>query len=335
MYKIPPLRNNADNKIRKVGFEIEFSGIETREAANIVKSVYGGEIREKNRYYLKLKDTEIGDFTIKIDSSFLYQKKYSEILEKLGIDNIKDLDEEKMYDHIEEILENIASGFVPHEIVTPPVSLDHLATFDELVKKMNAQKAEGTGSSVIYAFATHINPEAPSLEVRSILSYLRAFFLLYEWLYEELNIDFTRKLTSFINPFSKKYIQKILDPEYTPEMKTFIHDYIEFNPERNRPLDLYPLLSYIEPKVKELEETGIVKPRPTYHYRLPNSEIDQKDWNFSNEWNYWWYVEKLASEKESINNLSKIYLDIYDKILTNSKNDWLEKIGDWVKQTNK
>jgi hypothetical protein len=332
MYKKPPIEKNADNEIRKVGFEIEFSGIETRQTARIVQSIYGGEIRELNRYYLDLKETNVGDFTIKIDSSFLYQKKYSEILEKLGIDDIKKLEEEKLYERMEEIFENIASGFIPHEIVTPPVSLDNISAFDELLEKMNNEKAKGTGSSVIYAFATHINPEAPSLEVSSVLSYLRAFLLLYDWLYDELEIDFTRKLTSFINPFTKKYIRKVLDPGYEPALEAFIQDYIEYNPERNRPLDLYPLLSYLKPEVKELEETGIVKPRPTYHYRLPNSEIDREDWNFSDEWNYWWYVEKLASERKTMSELSKQYLHIYDKILKDSRSEWIETIVKWVKK---
>jgi len=332
MYKKPPLLRNDVNEIRKVGFEIEFSGIETRKAASIVKSIYGGKIREKNRYFLNLNDTDVGDFTIKIDSSFLYQKKYSEILEKLGIDNIKEVEEEKLYERMEDIFETIASGFVPHEIITPPVSLESISTFDELIKKMNAEKAEGTRSSVIYAFATHINPEAPSLEVDSILCYLRAFLLLYDWLFEVLKIDFTRKLSSFINPFTKNYTQKVLDPGYAPGLDAFISDYIDYNPERNRPLDLYPLLSHIEPGVKNREETGIVKPRPTYHYRLPNSEINKNEWNFSDEWNYWWYVEKLASEEESIIELCQQYLQIYDTILKDSKSEWIKTIGEWVKK---
>lgn len=331
MYRLPPLVKNSDNKTRKVGFEVEFSGIEIRKAAGIIKNIYGGKLKEKNRYYLKLVESEPGEFTIKMDSSFLYDKKYSKTLKKLGIDNIESFEEENLYERLEEFFENIASGFIPYEIVTPPVSLDNISVFDKLIKKLRHEKAEGTGSSPVYAFATHINPEAPSLEASSILSYLRSFLLLYEWLYKELHIDFTRKMTTFIHPFTSEYAFKVLNNKYNPDLETFTDDYIRHNPERNRPLDLYPLLSYIKPEVKKKEKTGIVKSRPTYHYRLPNSEINRKYWNFSNDWNYWWYVEKLAYEKPAITELSEQYMEIHSKLLTNSRNRWIEKTTEWIK----
>lgn len=335
MYKLPQLKYNSEGKIRKAGFEIEFSGIETKKAASLVRDIYGGRIESRNRYYFNLNDTDIGDFTLKIDSSFLYYQKYSEILEKLGIEDLQDVKEDNLYEQLEELFENVASGFVPYEIVTPPVPIDQLDKLDKLVNRLNKEKAEGTHSSIIYAFATHINPEAPSMNVDSILNYLRAFFLLYDWLFQELGIDFTRRLTSFINPFTKKYIRKVLDPDYSPDIQDFIKDYTEHNPQRNRPLDLYPLLSYIDPGVKEKEETGIVKPRPTYHYRLPNSEIERKEWDFSVEWNNWWYVEELASEEQTIRELSGQYLDIHDKILKDSRNKWIERTEEWIAKKNK
>ena len=39
-FKLPPLLKNADGNIRKVGFEIEFSGIKLETAARIVAELY-------------------------------------------------------------------------------------------------------------------------------------------------------------------------------------------------------------------------------------------------------------------------------------------------------
>lgn len=83
MYKIPTLKNNFRNDPRKVGYEIEYSGIEIPEVVEIIRNIFGGKVEEKNRYYYNI-FSEIGEFTVKIDSSFLYQKKYREILNKIG-----------------------------------------------------------------------------------------------------------------------------------------------------------------------------------------------------------------------------------------------------------
>jgi len=331
MFKIPAFKSNFKNDPRKVGYEIEYSGIEIPEVVEIIRDLFDGKVEEKNRYYYNI-FSEIGKFTVKIDSSFLYQEKYREILDKIGIkEEVKEEEEHRFYKKIEKLLEDIASGFIPNEIVTPPVNIDKLDTFDPLVEKMKKKKAEGTGQSIIYAFATHINPETPSLETGMILRYLRAFLLLYEWLYKELKIDFTRKLTTFISPFEKEYAYKVINPDYKPGIDQFIADYIEFNPKRDRPLDLYPLLSYIKPETKEKEKSGIVKTRPTFHYRLPNSEIDIEEWCLSYEWNYWWYVEELASDNEAIQNLSRQYLELRKESLVDFRSKWIEIIHNWTK----
>ncbi len=187
---------NFNKDLRKVGFEIEYSGLELEESVEIIKNTFGGTVKSDNRYYYTIENTMVGDFTVKIDSSFLYEEKYNEILDKLGINKILQNQDHNLSNKIEKALEDINSGFIPNEIVTPPVSINKLDTFDPLIKEMKNKKAKGTSESIIYAFATHINKETPSLDVHIILRYLQSFLLVYDWLFKELKIDFTRKLTS-------------------------------------------------------------------------------------------------------------------------------------------
>ncbi|OBX33760.1 putative amidoligase enzyme [Halomonas elongata] len=40
----------------------------------------------------------------------------------------------------------------------------------------------------------------------------------------------------------------MLDPDYQPDLRTLIDDYLEYNPTRNRELDLLPLFAYLDPE---------------------------------------------------------------------------------------
>jgi hypothetical protein len=58
-----------------------------------------------------------------------------------------------------------------------------------------------------------------------------------------------------------------------------------------------------------VEDKHLVKPRPAFHYRLPNCLIDEPDWTLAREWNTWVTVEQLASDPERIRTMSREYLD--------------------------
>ena len=40
--------------------------------------------------------------------------------------------------------------------------------------------------------------------------------------------------------------------------------------------------------------------RPTFHYRLPNSRIDEAGWSVSREWNIWMRIENLANDDDAL-----------------------------------
>jgi hypothetical protein len=209
--------------------------------------------------------------------------------------------------------------------------LTELHKIEWLRQALFENNAKGTKASIFYAFAMHINPELPAKNVETLLNYTRAFLLLYPWLFQVSDIHIARKVSTFINPFPAAYVVFVLQQEYKPDLDTFIDDYHSFNPDRNRPLDLYPVLAWLNAdKVAQLQDVGKVSARPTFHYRLPNSLIDDPSWSIATEWNHWIEVEKLASDPEALEELSKEYLRITEMNLGNFENIWISKMEEWI-----
>lgn len=330
-FEIAPLMYNEQGNLRKVGFELEFAELPIDESVRSIQKRFGGELHKKHQFYQQVTNSEIGNFTVKFDTRLLAQKSYRKVFEKLGIDvqSVK-IDDKKMADILENVLKQISSDFVPYEIVTPPVPMDKLHILEDLRSDLFQNKAKGTRASMLYAFATHINPEMPEISIKFILKYLKAFFLLLPWLHEKMDVDFSRKVPPFINPFPERYIHHVLQPEYNPNTELFVKDYHEHNPNRNRPLDLYPVLGFLNPKlIDNLEGIGNVKTRPTLHYRLPNCLIDEPGWTIAQEWNLWINVEKMAC-LENISGWIEKYNTLRKKTWFGFKNKWISEIEEWA-----
>jgi hypothetical protein len=320
----PPQLLNYEQKPRRIGWELEFSKLGLDEISSIITELYGGNIDKANRYVYMINDTELGAFKVKIDTSILNQEKFKKYVKKVNF-NLEDTSNEELENKFGDFLQKMLETVVPYEVVTPPLEIEKLPVLEKLREKMYLANAEGTKSAFTNAFAYHVNPEVYSLEAKENLDVLRAFLLLYHYLVEELEIDFTRKMTSFINPFTGKFAREILKDSYQPGWDQFIDDYYQHNPDRNRPLDFYPLFSFINrEKVKGMENIGNVKERPTFHYRLPNSSIEKKDWTLANEWDYWVMVEKLASDKDLLNTLCHEYLEMQKRTILNFRENWID-----------
>jgi hypothetical protein len=305
-YASPPRLRNYNNDIRKVGFEVEFGGVDIAKVATAVKKEFGGTITWENPFISKVKDTRIGDFTVEVDADFLKTRHYKEYLEKLNIQ----LDDNQQ-ESIEKILLEMASVAVPMELVTPPILVTQLNEVEKLENILKTHRAKGTRASLFFGFGMQFNPELPSLNASCLLSYLRAFLILSGWLKEEIKVDFTRRLSPFIDDFPKDYVQLVLSDAYAPDLNEFMDDYLKFNPTRNRPLDLTCVMAYIQPKkvFSAVEDPHLISPRPTLHYRLPDCRIDEEDWSISLEWNRWVRVERLAHDKHALSHFLKASQD--------------------------
>lgn len=197
---------------------------------------------------------------------------------------------------------------------------------EELRKELLKAGAKDTKENLYNAFWLHINPETASLEADYIVRHIQSFLLLSPWLKKQHGIDITRKVTSFIDPFPKAYLELVLNDNYAPDTEQLILDYHEHNPTRNRALDMLPLFAHInESLVRELygKEEKINK-RPTFHYRLPNSEIANKEWSFNTEWKRWLNVENLAHDDKNRRQLIDRWQTHYER--------WFSFESEWIKE---
>ena len=300
----PPILINAKGQPRRAGFELEYTGVGLEETAALMQRLFGGTIAEDHKSAYRVDDTEFGTFTVMFDAQ-MFQRLSADVARERALDPHN----ESLKAKAERFLSPLAAGWVPNEIVTPPIPLDRLAELERLTVALREAGAKGTGASPIYAFGMHINPELPGVPPERLKDYLAAFVLLQERLQLEAQMDLTRQLSQFAKLFPEDYAEFILRPDYNPDLKTLIADYLQFNPTRNRALDMLPAFSHLEPElVGSLLQDGLTQARPTFHYRLPNCNVDQPGWSILDEWNLWVSVEVLAEDKPRLDQMSQAYL---------------------------
>ncbi|MGM0519027.1 MAG: amidoligase family protein [Campylobacterota bacterium] len=325
----PKIQENYDGAIRKVGFELEFSNIDMQKILNILSEVQKFEIKKINNFLYEL-ESQDGTYILELDFELLTKQKLKKEAKKL-FDKTSIIIEDKDIESIQDFIGNFSKDIVPYEISTPPLPLTKIYKVDELVSNLSKNNAYGTKDRIYNAFGLHINIELVSLNIESILSYLKAYVILQDFLNHDAKVDIIRKITPFIDDFKSDYIKYILKKGYKPSQDEFIEDYIRFNPTRNRSLDMLPILAFLdEEKVRTYLPKEKIKKRPAFHYRLSNSLISDKNWNVSQEFNRWIYVEKLANDKESLEELSDKYYNHLDTII--NLNTWNMEITKWVEK---
>lgn len=283
------------------------AGIDARTMAEAVIEVLGGHVEQESAFYSRVVDTELGDFGIELDAELFKERGYQEQLAELGID----IGEGDRRDQIEAVISRVAGLVVPLELVGPPVPWTELERLDQIRLKLHQAGAKGTHSSPFYAFGMQINIEAASLDADHLLAMIRAFLLSEDWLKERAELDLSRRISPYVQPYPEDYVAHVLQADYQPDIETLIDDFLEFTPTRNRPLDLLPLFAHIdEDRVMAAPvEKSLIKPRPAFHYRLPNCLIDEADWTLAAAWNDWIEVEQLAADQDALNEACRRYLD--------------------------
>lgn len=315
-YQLPARLYKKNGEERRVGIEIEMSGVELAMIACQINILYGGRIEELSPYEFKVRGTYLGSFKIELDYAYLKnaaREKYNAreqyyALQKAGIEagdwrafEAFDPDMDDFEQFTSDVLALVARNIVPFEVITPPLPIRQIYALDTLIQRLRDHGAKGTRHLLFYAFGVHLNPELPDLSVETLLRYFQAFLCLSDWLAEEEKVAFSRRVTPFINHFPGDYVRQVLAPNYHPTMTEFIDDYLLANPSRNRALDLLPLLAWIdEARVRKVLPEEKISRRPTLHYRLPNSDIDNPEWRLSLCWNNWVMVERLAAWPEKL-----------------------------------
>lgn len=311
----PPHTKNPEGRLRRCGFEVEFTGLTPATAAELVHGEFGGELAKDSPSRFKVKDTRFGDFVIELDFRLAHPEKAPRPKEAeeswLGKEFVKAVD--KSNKALSAFLGDISEGIVPCEIITPPIPWDKLGETAPLFRKLREKGAKGVEGGFLYGFGLHLNPEAAKLDAPYILAVLRAYIILSAWLRDAIGIDLTRVLLPFINPFPKTYAKKIMQPDYDPDLKGLIDDYLADNPTRNRELDLLPLFAHLEEKkVRSKVPDPKIKARPAFHYRLPNSSLSDSRWDILAEWKRWVAVERLAADEACLKAAAQAFLE-YNK----------------------
>jgi hypothetical protein len=233
----------------------------------------------------------------------------------------------------ERALRSASEWLVPVEVVSPPLPMDRLGELDTLIEQLRRAGAEGTGGALLNAFGLQLNPEMPATDADTVLSYLQAFLCLNDWLQWRADVDLTRQLTFFADPFPRDYTRRVVDSGYRPNLPALIDDYLDANATRNRALDCLPLFLHLdEQRVRAVVEDPRVKPRPTLHYRLPNSEIDRPGWGMREVWTDWLQVEHLAADTHRLRDLCHAYAKFIDRPLGRLfEESWTEQVKPWLK----
>lgn len=306
---------------RTVGVEVEFSGLDVRQASAIVLGLYGGDVASATRFAWEIRAAAFGTWRVELDSRLLTDEKYKPVLDQLGAG-------ETLTTAVEGALDAIVSTWVPREIASPPIPIGALAQAERLRAALLEQDATGTRASPIYLFGFQLNPEVPSLDAPCIGAHLRAFCALYDWLAAVVEMDVTRRLTSVAAPFPDDYRARWLDPAYDPDLDTLVADYLDACPDRGRAVDMLPLFAHLRPDVvaERALEPDKVNARPTFHYRLPNSMVDDPAWSFALEWNRWVEVERLAADPARLDRVAR---EVARGYADRSREAWLERARGW------
>ena len=310
-YLPPPRPDNDRGEERRVGVELEFAAISARDGARLVRDLFGGDIYEEDPHRFHVREAALGDFTVELDTRHAHRSKPTEKETRRGIDRFL----EEMGGELRSLSGDVSSLLVPCEIVCPPVPLSDLPRIDELVDALRGAGAAGTDDSPLHAFGAQLNPEIATADPAWLTAMLRAYVLLSDWLREVTELDATRRIAAFADPFPPEYVERIVEPGYAPPLAQLIDDYLEDNPTRNRELDMLPLFCWLdEERVRSALPDEKIHPRPTFHYRLPNADLGRAGWNVSVEWNRWRMVEKMAERPERLEEMGRAWSENAQKI---------------------
>ncbi|HYE52777.1 MAG TPA: amidoligase family protein [Azospirillaceae bacterium] len=312
----PPRPDRADGTRRRVGVEIEFTGLDARETSALVQGLFGGTVERLDEHRHKVRGTRLGDFTVELDMMAAHP-------EKAGSGKLERLEE-----RLRAVVGDVGSIIMPYEIAGPPLPIDDLPEIDRLVAALRQRGVKGTEGGVLYAFGLHFNPEIPDEDADTLVDILKAYLLLSPWLRQDIGVDLTRRLAPFIQRFPDEYVAHVLRPDYRPGLEELAADYVRHNPSRNRELDLYPLLAHLIPEaVRVAPEDPHVRARPTFHWRLPDSRVGVAGWSIVPDWNRWVQVERLASDRWAVDELSGLWLDC---ARAGALEDWPALVARWL-----
>lgn len=288
----------------RIGFEIEFFGLDARKAAEVAAEAVGGHLRVEATHRATLLDSAVGKLKFTLDTRFAGPAAAEPGLFDRALDGLE----------LRETAADLLAAFVPVEMITEPLSRDRFEAVDRIIGALRAAGAAGTGDSPVSAFGLHLNVELDPLDGARAIRIAAAYAFVEPWLRAQMGLDLARRVTPFIDPYPADYVTELATLFATgepPGMAAFIALYGIWNPTRNRGLDLWPLLGAFDlDAATEALGEPVKNPRPAFHYRLPDSRLSEPGWTPAGEVARWDAVERLADDEAAFAAVRDAWLDL-------------------------
>lgn len=291
---------------RRIGIEIEFGAMAPDFAARLATRRLGGRMRALSAAEWRIEGSAIGDVKVYLDTAL--RPTGDEWAAEAGV--------------------AVARQVVPIEIVTEPLPQDALPRLERLCRALRLAGAEGSRRHVVHGYGLHLNVALADPERGGDLPRIaRAFALLEPWLRARDPLDFSRRVLPFTQPFPDAFVDAVagLGPAAGPHD---LFDLIDVHiASRNHGLDLLPAYAHLAPDrfAGHRGASGAVSARPAYHYRMPESRVDEPAWSLSYEWRRWWLVELLAESDTLPTRLAAAWADARAGLLTD-RGGYLEAV---------
>ncbi|MEO1138180.1 MAG: amidoligase family protein [Pseudomonadota bacterium] len=302
-----PVARTSKGAHRRTGVEIEFAGRSENEAAENLQTQLGGEVVAKNTHSWMLEGSEIGDLRIELDTAMT--KPDTGRLGARALDLVRSL--------------------VPVEIITPPLDKHGLRRLDAALHVLRDCGAIGSRDGLFLGFGVHLNPEVVAENDAFTLRTIRAFALLDPWLRDRFCIDITRRVLPFLRPWPAGFVSSLAQrkPDTLAAVIELADEHVRT---RNHALDLLPLFKSAEPGLFQATypDESSTSARPTFHFRLPDSRIDEPGWSLHEPWEMWCLVERCAADTDLLTQLESAWLDHVTNHEERANKRWLATVGD-------
>lgn len=293
-----PLPDHAgqSSAARRIGVEIEFAGLDVAETAALVAGLWGGEVRAVGARSYRVEGGRLGDVKVELDIS----------LHKAWI---------------EDLAAQALGELVPVEIVTAPLGQEQLPDLTQLVAALSGSGGMGTQARLGFGFGVHLNPELPPGGAQTLVSIVRAYGLLEDWLRGSAPLDPARRALPFVNRWPAALVDALAD-QARWAVSDLAQLYAMLAPARGFGLDLLPAFEHLCPEALSAVPQGQLKGgRPTFHYRLAESRLGDPDWSLAYEWNRWVLVERVAADASLLAQLATGWQAHRDQVLRR-RQDW-------------
>ena len=270
-----PKEKTLAGKMRRCGIEIEFSGVDEANAAQIVAQTLGGLVKRQGPHLFTIEDSDLGTICVELDTR--YAKPGNQFLPEGVLD--------------------AARAVVPVEVVTPPLSPEQMDRVLDLTGALQKAGGKGTSDSLFAGFGIHFNPEITGYDDPYMLRTVIAYGLLEQWLRQWRPLDMSRRILPFVDPWPVHFTDALVEADDLDlsVLRQLVHTHLNG---RNYGLDLLPILHAHDPEgfaaTFGKEASGA---RPAFHFRLPDCRLDEPDWSIAHEWDRWWLVEALAADE--------------------------------------